>query len=154
MSTFAIPIQACAELNTVRRRIKAILIGSAGNLVEWYDFLTFMQALVIISIAAGFVLRLVDAREFLSLLGIQVFVLGILSTVSLWLNESTSHYYKPSALAGLEAIAPMDLLLYRPVLMYASAKGVFQFPARQNLAPLRTQRRPPRSTPTISVIRG
>jgi MHS family alpha-ketoglutarate permease-like MFS transporter len=29
------------ELADMRRRVKAILIGSAGNLVEWYDFYTY-----------------------------------------------------------------------------------------------------------------
>ena len=41
-STFA-PTAACDHLDLadMRRRIKAIFIGSVGNLVEWYDFYAY-----------------------------------------------------------------------------------------------------------------
>ena len=35
------PVEAATNLSDVERRIKAILIGSAGNLVEWYDFYAY-----------------------------------------------------------------------------------------------------------------
>jgi MFS transporter, MHS family, alpha-ketoglutarate permease len=35
------PVEAATNLADVERRIKAILIGSAGNLVEWYDFYAY-----------------------------------------------------------------------------------------------------------------
>ncbi len=87
----------------------------------------FMQVLVILTLSLGFALRLVGVTEFLSLLGIQIFALGIMTTISLWLNDASSRYYRLSALVRMAAIAPLDLLIYRPVLMYAYAKGVVQF---------------------------
>jgi MHS family alpha-ketoglutarate permease-like MFS transporter len=35
------PAEATTTFDDVERRIKAILIGSAGNLVEWYDFYSY-----------------------------------------------------------------------------------------------------------------
>src|ERR1041384_181419 len=35
------PAEPATTLADVERRIKAILIGSAGNLVEWYDFYAY-----------------------------------------------------------------------------------------------------------------
>ncbi|HEY2382401.1 MAG TPA: glycosyltransferase [Terriglobia bacterium] len=87
----------------------------------------FVQLIVLASLGLGLWLRLVDLKEFFSLLGIQVLALGIMSEISLWLNESAFHYYRVSALTRMALIAPLDLLLYRPILVYANAKGVVQF---------------------------
>ena len=35
------PATEATTFTDVERRIKAILIGSAGNLVEWYDFYAY-----------------------------------------------------------------------------------------------------------------
>ena len=40
-STAALPRDEHVDLADVRRRIKAIFIGSVGNLVEWYDFYAY-----------------------------------------------------------------------------------------------------------------
>src|SRR5262245_16888001 len=38
---YAVPKDAPTDLADVRRRLKAIFIGSIGNLVEWYDFYAY-----------------------------------------------------------------------------------------------------------------
>jgi cellulose synthase/poly-beta-1,6-N-acetylglucosamine synthase-like glycosyltransferase len=87
----------------------------------------FMQVLVIATLTLAVVLGVLDWTEFLALAGIQVFALGILSSLGLWMNDWSFRYYRLRALARLILIAPLDLFYYRPVLMYANAKGVVEF---------------------------
>ena len=35
------PVHPVDSVNDVRRRLKAIFVGSIGNLVEWYDFYAY-----------------------------------------------------------------------------------------------------------------
>ena len=37
-STLAVPRSDAVAADSVGRRVKAIFVGSVGNLVEWYDF--------------------------------------------------------------------------------------------------------------------
>ncbi len=87
----------------------------------------FMQVLVVVSLAGGAILGLMNWTQFLALFGIQVFMLGILSSMSLWLNDWTFRYYRLSTLLRLIVLALLDMFWYRPILMYAYAKGVVQF---------------------------
>jgi MHS family alpha-ketoglutarate permease-like MFS transporter len=40
-NTVVLPREDHVDLADVRRRVKAIFIGSVGNLVEWYDFYAY-----------------------------------------------------------------------------------------------------------------
>jgi MHS family alpha-ketoglutarate permease-like MFS transporter len=41
MTSAATPAPEHLDLADMRRRLKAIFIGSIGNLVEWYDFYAY-----------------------------------------------------------------------------------------------------------------
>jgi cellulose synthase/poly-beta-1,6-N-acetylglucosamine synthase-like glycosyltransferase len=87
----------------------------------------FTQIFVFVILAVAVVAGLLNWTEFLSLVGIQIFALGILSTMSVWMNDWSFRHYRLPDLARLLLIAPLDLVWYRPVLIYAHLKGVFQF---------------------------
>ncbi len=87
----------------------------------------FMQIFVIVTLIAAIVLHVLEWKQFLSLLGIQILALGILSTVSVWMNDWSFRYYKLRDVARLILIAPLDLVWYRPILTYAYFKGIVQF---------------------------
>jgi biofilm PGA synthesis N-glycosyltransferase PgaC len=87
----------------------------------------FMQIFVVITFTIALVLGVLNWTEFLSLFGFQVFALGIMSTMSIWMNDWSFRYYRLPDLIRLILIAPLDLLWYRPILIYAHLKGVVQF---------------------------
>jgi biofilm PGA synthesis N-glycosyltransferase PgaC len=87
----------------------------------------FMEVLVIVTLAAALAFQLLNWTEFLALLGIQVFAVGIMSSVSLWMNDASFRYYRLRELVRLVLIGPLDLCCYRPVLIYAYARGVVEF---------------------------
>ncbi len=86
-----------------------------------------MQMFVLIVLGLAVAFRLLHWTEFLSLVGIQVFTLGIMSTMSLWMNDWSFRCYRLTDIVRLILIAPLDLLCYRPILAYAHAKGLVQF---------------------------
>ena len=40
-TSYTIPLDRASAAADMRRRVKAIFIGSIGNLVEWYDFYAY-----------------------------------------------------------------------------------------------------------------
>ena len=55
------------------------------------------------------------------------FVNGILATAAIMLEDKTSRAYSRRDLARLVLLGPLDLFLYRPLIVYARAKGTWRF---------------------------
>jgi hypothetical protein len=86
-----------------------------------------MQIPVVLSFAAAAVSGLIGWKAFLSLAGIQVFAISIMSAVGLWMNDWAFRYYRKRDLARLLLIAPIEFFWYRPIVTYAQSKGVVEF---------------------------
>jgi cellulose synthase/poly-beta-1,6-N-acetylglucosamine synthase-like glycosyltransferase len=115
-----------------RRMLLNPRYGTAGMIGAPYILLSeclgpFMQVSVLITLIIAVVLDVLDWTQFLSLVGIQIFALGLMSTVSLWMTDWSFRYYRLSDITRLILIAPLDLLWYRPILAYAHLKGLVQF---------------------------
>jgi biofilm PGA synthesis N-glycosyltransferase PgaC len=95
--------------------------------VFWECLGPLMQLLAVASVVVAVAFSLLSWTEFLSLVSIQVFAIGIISSLALGLNDRSFRHYRLRDLVRLILIAPFDLMLYRPILMYASAKGVVGF---------------------------
>ncbi len=89
-----------------------------------------MQILVVVSLAVAIAFGELIWKDFLAMLGVQVFVISIMSSVALWMNDWSFRYYRLRDLLRLTLIAPLDMFWYRPILVYAGAKGVVGFLSR------------------------
>lgn len=61
------------------------------------------------------------------MLGAITFANGILATSSIMLEDKTSRAYRRRDLLRLVMLGALDLLLYRPLIVYARAKGTWRF---------------------------
>jgi hypothetical protein len=55
------------------------------------------------------------------------FANAILATAAIMLEDKTSRAYRRRDLLRLVALGPLDLLLYRPLIVFARAKGTWRF---------------------------
>lgn len=67
--------------------------------------------------------RLIDWPAYFALLGAVVFATSIPTTMTVHLHDATYRNHRPRDLAWLMLLGPLDLFLYRPVLVYAGLKG-------------------------------
>jgi cellulose synthase/poly-beta-1,6-N-acetylglucosamine synthase-like glycosyltransferase len=67
---------------------------------------------------------LVDLLLFLLAIG---FANGVLTNVALYLHDANSRSYPLQDLIRLILLGPLDLVLYRPILFFAQAKGLIDF---------------------------
>jgi len=68
-----------------------------------------------------------DVTQFLLILGSMCVATGILSNAAVLTDDRTGRSYRISSLVQLMLIAPLDLLLYRPLLVWARLRGTWDF---------------------------
>ena len=61
------------------------------------------------------------------MLGSITFANGILAGAAVMLEDKTSRAYGRRDLLRLLMLGPLDLLLYRPLILFARAKGTWRF---------------------------
>jgi hypothetical protein len=64
---------------------------------------------------------------FAVILGLMAFSTSTLTSCAILLHDRTGRDYPLRALVRLILIAPLDLFLYRPVLMWARARGTWDY---------------------------
>jgi cellulose synthase/poly-beta-1,6-N-acetylglucosamine synthase-like glycosyltransferase len=90
-----------------------------------------MQLVSLVSLVASIALGLLQWPAYLSFLGIVVFGTGVPTTWALSLHDAAYRDYAPRDLVRMLAIGPLDLLVYRPILVYASIRGTWEFLKRE-----------------------
>jgi hypothetical protein len=68
-----------------------------------------------------------DWTAFLLTVGTIAFLNGALTGTAILADDYQSRIYRVSDLVRLLALAPLDLVLYRPILMWARLKGTWRF---------------------------
>jgi cellulose synthase/poly-beta-1,6-N-acetylglucosamine synthase-like glycosyltransferase len=122
-------------LETVARHREMLFnprFGLAGLIGMPYYLLTMvvtpmMKLLCAVTAVLAVLIGVLDALDFLRLVGILAFGHGILVAASLALQESGTRAYRVSELSRLLLLGPFEVVLYRPAVLYASLKGTWGF---------------------------
>lgn len=90
------------------------------------------EVLAVVLLPLGIAFSLFDPLDFLLFVGVIAFFSGILTTSALLLDDRSartygSERYRRRDLARLVLLGPADLVLYRPILIWARAKGTWDF---------------------------
>jgi cellulose synthase/poly-beta-1,6-N-acetylglucosamine synthase-like glycosyltransferase len=79
------------------------------------------------AIVAGFATGSFALSTAALMLAAITFANAILATAAIMLEDKTSRAYRRRDLLRLVALGPLDLLLYRPLIVFARAKGTWRF---------------------------
>jgi poly-beta-1,6-N-acetyl-D-glucosamine synthase len=90
------------------------------------------EVLAVVMLPLGIAFGLFDPLDFLLFLGVIAFFSGLLTTSALILDDRSartyrSERYRKRDLTRLVLLGPADLVLYRPILIWARAKGTWDF---------------------------
>lgn len=86
-----------------------------------------VQVTSIASLIAAAIMGLIDWPSYLALLGLMAFATAIPTTFAVFMHDIAFRDYRLSDLARMLALGPLDLVLYRPILMYAGLRGCWEF---------------------------
>jgi cellulose synthase/poly-beta-1,6-N-acetylglucosamine synthase-like glycosyltransferase len=87
----------------------------------------FFEVLALGAIVAGLALRALALDQTLLMLAALALMNGIMISASVLLEDRTSRVYPLNNLVRLIALGPLDLLVYRPLIFWARAKGTWRF---------------------------
>jgi poly-beta-1,6-N-acetyl-D-glucosamine synthase len=85
------------------------------------------ELLSLATLVAGSALGLVDWSLFLTVLLFVAFLNGALTAAAVLMDDVQSRTYRLGSLAWLLALAPLDLFIYRPLIVWARLKGTWRF---------------------------
>jgi len=106
--------------------------GSVGMIgVPYYVLVEVLspvfQTLSIVSLAFSLAVGVLDVRQFLLMAGTITCATGALTNMAILLNDRSGRAYPLADLVKLMLLSLADLVLYRPILMFAQAKGLVDF---------------------------
>lgn len=87
----------------------------------------FMQALSVLTLIVAALLGVLIIKEFLIFVLIMGLLIGVATNVALLFQDDSFRPYTTWNLIRFVTIAPLDMILYRPILFWAQAKGAFGF---------------------------
>lgn len=82
-------------------------------------------AFVTLALAAG--LGVLSLGSYATYLGIMMMGMALPTTVAIALHDAGFRDYRIRDLARMLVLGPLDLVLYRPILIYASIRGTWEF---------------------------
>jgi poly-beta-1,6-N-acetyl-D-glucosamine synthase len=85
------------------------------------------ELLAVASLGAAVALGIFDLSAFLVVLGALTFTTAALTAWAVLLDDVQSRTYRIRDLAWLLVLAPLDLVLYRPIIFWARFKGTWRF---------------------------
>jgi cellulose synthase/poly-beta-1,6-N-acetylglucosamine synthase-like glycosyltransferase len=106
--------------------------GSVGLLGVPFYFVTEVIAPVfeiaaVAVIVVALWLGVLDVVQFGLTLGVMCAVTGILSSIAVLIDDRNARSYRISSLVRLMLVAPLDLFVYRPLLVWARVRGTIDF---------------------------
>lgn len=81
----------------------------------------------LVSLVAALAFGVFDWTTFLLTLGVITFANGALTAVAILADDLQSRLYRVGDVARLLVLAPLDLFVYRPILVWARLKGTWRF---------------------------
>ena len=85
------------------------------------------QILSIVTLALAGVYGIIGWQPYLAFLGIMAFGTAMPTTLAIWLHDRGYRDYRVRDLVHMLLLGPLDLILYRPILMWAGMVGTVQF---------------------------
>ena len=106
--------------------------GSVGLLgAPFYLFTEVLapvfEVLAIVALGVAVALRLFDPAVFVVMLCAVAFLNAALTACAILLDDLQSRTYRVRDLARMLVLAPLDLVLYRPIIVWARLKGTWGF---------------------------
>lgn len=86
-----------------------------------------VELLALVSIPLSFALGVFEPASFALVLGAVAFVNASLTACAILFDDLQSRMYRRRDLARLLLLAPLDLVLYRPIIVWARLKGSWRF---------------------------
>ncbi len=86
-----------------------------------------VELLALLSLVAGIALGVFEPSAFLLMLTAIAFMNAALTACAILLEDVQSRTYRTRDLARLLLLAPLDLVLYRPLIVWARLKGSWRF---------------------------
>jgi biofilm PGA synthesis N-glycosyltransferase PgaC len=80
-----------------------------------------------VSLVAAIALGIFDWQPFLLTIGVIAFANGALTAIAIFADDVQSRLYRVQDVARLLLLAPLDLFLYRPILVWSRLKGTWRF---------------------------
>ena len=85
------------------------------------------QILSIVTLALAGLYGIIGWQPYLAFLGMMAFGTAIPTTLSVWLHDKGYRDYRVRDLVHMLLLGPIDLFLYRPILMWAGMVGTIEF---------------------------
>jgi cellulose synthase/poly-beta-1,6-N-acetylglucosamine synthase-like glycosyltransferase len=85
------------------------------------------QILSIVTLALAGIYGIIGWPSYLAFLGMMAFGTAIPTTLSVWLHDRGYRDYRVRDLVHMLLLGPLDLFLYRPILMWAGMVGTVEF---------------------------
>jgi cellulose synthase/poly-beta-1,6-N-acetylglucosamine synthase-like glycosyltransferase len=106
--------------------------GAAGMIgVPYYVLFEclapLMQVLSAVCLIAAVFLGLMDWPAYLALLGIMALATAVPTTFAVSMHDTAFRDYRTGDLVRMLLLGPLDLFLYRPILLYAGLRGCWEF---------------------------
>ena len=85
------------------------------------------QIVSIVTLALAGLYGIIGWQPYLAFLGMMAFGTAIPTTLSVWLHDKGYRDYRVRDLVHMLLLGPVDLFLYRPILMWAGMVGTIEF---------------------------
>jgi len=85
------------------------------------------QIVSIVTLALAGIYGIIGWQPYLAFLGMMAFGTAIPTTLSVWLHDKGYRDYRVRDLVHMLLLGPLDLFLYRPILMWAGMVGTIEF---------------------------
>jgi cellulose synthase/poly-beta-1,6-N-acetylglucosamine synthase-like glycosyltransferase len=85
------------------------------------------QVLSIVTLALAGIYGIIGWQSYLAFVGMMAFGTAIPTTLSVWLHDKGYRDYPVRDLVHMLLLGPLDLFLYRPILMWAGMVGTVEF---------------------------
>ena len=85
------------------------------------------QIVSIVTLALAGIYGIIGWQPYLAFLGMMAFGTAIPTTLSVWLHDKGYRDYRVRDLVHMLLLGPVDLFLYRPILMWAGMVGTIEF---------------------------
>ena len=86
-----------------------------------------VELLTVVSLVLSLALGMFDLTAFLVMVGAISFTSAALTAGAILLDDLQSREYRPRDLVRLVLLAPLDLVVYRPIVFWARIKGSWRF---------------------------
>jgi biofilm PGA synthesis N-glycosyltransferase PgaC len=110
-----------------RRRYGTVGLVGVPYYVLFECLAPFVHVLSISALILAMVVGALGWPAYLAFIGMMVFGMAIPTTVAVGLHDVGFRDYRVRDLLRMLALGPLDLLLYRPILLYAGLRGSWEF---------------------------